>query len=66
MRCHFTLNLEKVQRGLHFEKDPSKGTNVLLETSTSRERPISALYLRLKIVKGAPFGLCETPVGCKI
>ena len=32
---------------------------------TSRERPKSALYLRLKIVKGGPFGLCETPVGCK-
>ena len=28
---------------------------------TSRERPKSALYLRLKIVKGGPFGLCETP-----
>ena len=33
---------------------------------TSRERPKSALYLRLKIVKRGPFGLCETPVGCKI
>ena len=44
MRCHFTINLEKVQRGFHFEKDPSKGTNVLLETSTSRERPKSVLY----------------------
>ena len=33
---------------------------------TSRERPKSALYLRLKIVKGGPFGLCETPDGCKI
>ena len=64
---------------------------------TSRERPKSALYLRLKIVKGGtlwvlwnsswwqnmkknqlnsvtvsknvkggPFGLCETPAGCKI
>ena len=33
---------------------------------TSRERPKSALYLKLKIVKGRPFGLCETPAGCKI
>ena len=33
---------------------------------TSRERPKSALYLRLKIVKGGPFGLFETPVGCTI
>ena len=32
---------------------------------TSRERPKLALYLRLKIVKGGPFGLCETPFGCK-
>ena len=32
----------------------------------SRERPKSVLYLRLKIVKGGPFELCETPVGCKI
>ena len=33
---------------------------------TSWERPKSALYLRLKIVKGGPFGLCETPAGCKV
>ena len=33
---------------------------------TSRERPKLALYLRLKIVKGGPFGCCETPVHCKI
>ena len=33
---------------------------------TSRERPKSALYLRLKIVKEGPFGLFETPVGCTI
>ena len=32
---------------------------------TSRERPKSAPYLRLKIEKGGPFGLCETPAGCK-
>ena len=36
------------------------------EDKTSRERPQSALYLRLKILKGGSFGLCETPVGCKI
>ena len=30
---------------------------------TSRERPKSALYLRLKIVKEGPFGLCEILVG---
>ena len=40
--------------------------------STSRERPKSALYVRLKmrevhkIVKGGPFGLFETPVLWKI
>ena len=40
--------------------------------STSRQRPKSALYLRLKrrevfkIVKGGPFGLFETPVLWKI
>ena len=33
---------------------------------TSREQPKSAPYLRLKIVKRGPFGLCETPAGCKI
>ena len=32
---------------------------------TSRERPKSAPNLRLKIEKGGPFGLCETPAGCK-
>ena len=32
---------------------------------TSRERPKSASYLRLKIEKGGPFGLCETPAACK-
>ena len=32
---------------------------------TSRERPKSAPYLRLKIENGGPFGLCETPAGCK-
>ena len=32
---------------------------------TSRELPKSAPYLRLKIEKGGPFGLCETPAGCK-
>ena len=37
----------------------------LEEKQTSRERPKSALYLSLKIVKGGPFGLCETPAGCK-
>ena len=36
------------------------------QVPTSRERPKLALYLRLKIVKGGPFGLCETPAGCKI
>ena len=36
-----------------------RSTQVLI--LTSRERPKSALYLRLKIVKGGPFGLCETP-----
>ena len=36
------------------------------EEETRRERPKSALYLGLEIVKGGPFGLCETPVGCKI
>ena len=36
------------------------------KVKTSRERPKWALYARLKIVKGGPFGLCETPVGCKI
>ena len=39
---------------------------VQLYSITSRERPRSALYLRLKIVKGGPFGFCETPAGCKI
>ena len=34
--------------------------------TTSRERSKSALCLRLKILKGGPFGLCETLVGCKI
>ena len=37
-----------------------------VQIQTSRERPKSAIYLRLKIVKGGPFGLCETPAGCKI
>ena len=32
---------------------------------TSRERPKSAPYLRLKIEKGEPFGLCEIPACCK-
>ena len=32
----------------------------------SREQPKSALYLRLKLVKGGPFGLRETLVGCNI
>ena len=39
-------------------------SNFIFE-KTSRERPKSAPYLRLKIEKGGPFGLCETPVGCK-
>ena len=37
-----------------------KGNYIL----TSQERPKSAPYLRLKIEKGGPFGLCETPAGC--
>ena len=36
------------------------------EYKTSRERPKSALYLRLKIVKGGLVGFCETPAGGKI
>ena len=35
------------------------------QVATSRERPKSAPYPRLKIEKGGPFGLCETPAGCK-
>ena len=42
-------------------------TNLLQELElTSRERPKSALYLRLKIVKGELFEFCETPAGGKI
>ena len=43
----------------------------LKKSITSRERPKSALYLRLKkrevfkIVKGGPFGFFETPVVAK-
>ena len=39
--------------------------SVNIELLTSREPPKSAPYLRLKIEKGGPFGLCETPAGCK-
>ena len=35
------------------------------QRKTSRERPKSAPHLRLKIEKGGPFGLCETPASCK-
>ena len=47
-----------------YEKTEERNTDFY--KITSRERPKSALYLRLKIVKGGPFGLCETPAGCKI
>ena len=45
----------------------SNGIDVISQrlAETSRERPKSAPYLRLKIEKGGPFGLCETPAGCK-
>ena len=36
-----------------------------MDQKTSRERPKSAPNPRLKIEKGGPFGLCETPAGCK-
>ena len=61
-------------QGIHKEKnvkEPQKSdrrSNRLpfaKQTGTSRERPKSAPYLRLKIEKGGPFGLCETPAGCK-
>ena len=50
-----------------FEQNPSKGLFWFHSfiNWTSRERPKSALYLRLKILKEGPFGLCETPVDCK-
>ena len=48
-----------------FEENPRKG-KATGQNRTSRERPKSALYLRLKNVKGGLFGFCETPAGGKI
>ena len=51
---------------LDFRPAQNLYNKALTKKRKNRERPKSALYLTLKIVKGGAFGLCETPVGCKI
>ena len=64
-QCHFRSNEMSSVVKIPHVLSRSFFSQKVTQKSTSRERPKSAPYLRLKIEKGGPSGLCETPAGCK-